>query len=170
MAHSGRLMTAGLARASLAIGGRAGDVLIAPSGVAVIGVFAYAIRVTAGTAPRPADPQALDSISAAGLRPDTSKATRQRQNGEARNFGLSKTWGGCPASAGGAVRPLRSVAEQLCEMRVQKQPIRVELAADVLEVLEPRIKRADPLGGEVSVGLTPMWAGLECLQLAVDGL
>ena len=40
-----------LARASLAIGGRAGDVLIAVSGVAVIGVFSYAIRATAG-APR----------------------------------------------------------------------------------------------------------------------
>jgi hypothetical protein len=33
-------------------------VLIAASGVAVIGVFAYAIRATAGTAPRPAGPQA----------------------------------------------------------------------------------------------------------------
>ena len=43
-----------LARASLAIGGGAGDVLIAVSAVAVIGVFAYAIKVTAGTAPRPA--------------------------------------------------------------------------------------------------------------------
>ncbi len=43
-----------LGRASLAIGGRTGDVLIAASAVAVIGVFAYAIRVTAGTAPRPA--------------------------------------------------------------------------------------------------------------------
>ena len=43
-----------LIRASLAIGGPAGDVLIAVSGVAVIGVFTYAIRVTAGTAPRPA--------------------------------------------------------------------------------------------------------------------
>ena len=43
-----------LLRASLAIGGRAEDVLIAVSGVAVIGVFSYAIRVTAGTAPRPA--------------------------------------------------------------------------------------------------------------------
>ena len=42
-----------LARASLAIGGRAGDILIAASGIAVIGVFWYAIRVTAGTAPRP---------------------------------------------------------------------------------------------------------------------
>jgi hypothetical protein len=47
-----------LARASLAIGGRAGDVLLAVSAVAVIGVFAYAIRVTAGTAPRPAGPEA----------------------------------------------------------------------------------------------------------------
>ena len=47
-----------LARASLAIGGRTGDVLLAVSGVAVIGVFAYAIRVTAGTAPRPGGPQA----------------------------------------------------------------------------------------------------------------
>ena len=43
-----------LARASLAIGGPAGDVLLAASGIAVIGVFTYAIRVTAGTAPRPA--------------------------------------------------------------------------------------------------------------------
>ena len=43
-----------LARASLAIGGRAEDVLIAASGIAVIGVFTYAIRVMAGTAPRPA--------------------------------------------------------------------------------------------------------------------
>ncbi len=43
-----------LARASLAIGGRAGDVVIAVSGVAVIGVFSYAIRVTVGLAPRPA--------------------------------------------------------------------------------------------------------------------
>jgi hypothetical protein len=47
-----------LVRASLAIGGRAGDVLLTASAVAVIGVVAYAIRVTAGTAPRPADPQA----------------------------------------------------------------------------------------------------------------
>ena len=47
-----------LGRASLAIGGRAGDVLIAVSAVAVIGVFTYAIRVTAGTAPRPAGPEA----------------------------------------------------------------------------------------------------------------
>ena len=47
-----------LARASLAIGGRTGDILLATSGVAVIGVFAYAIKVTAGTAPRPAGPEA----------------------------------------------------------------------------------------------------------------
>jgi hypothetical protein len=47
-----------LARASLAIGGPAGDALIAVSAVAVIGVFAYAIKVTAGTAPRPAGPVA----------------------------------------------------------------------------------------------------------------
>jgi hypothetical protein len=47
-----------LVRASIAIGGPAGDVLLAVSGVAVIGVFAYAIRVTAGTAPRPAGPEA----------------------------------------------------------------------------------------------------------------
>ena len=47
-----------LARTSLAIGGRAGDVLIAASGAAVIGVVTYAIRTTAGTAPRPAGPQA----------------------------------------------------------------------------------------------------------------
>ena len=46
-----------LVRASLAIGGRTGDVLLAASGVAVIGVFAYAIKVTAGT-PRPSGPQA----------------------------------------------------------------------------------------------------------------
>jgi hypothetical protein len=42
-----------LVRASLAIGGRAEDVLIAVSGVAVIGAFTYAVRVTAGIAPRP---------------------------------------------------------------------------------------------------------------------
>lgn len=47
-----------LARASLAIGGRAGDVLIAVSGLAVIGVFSYAIKVTADTAPRPGGPEA----------------------------------------------------------------------------------------------------------------
>jgi hypothetical protein len=47
-----------LARASQAVGGRAGDALIAASGVAVIGVLAYAITVTAGTAPQPAGPKA----------------------------------------------------------------------------------------------------------------
>jgi hypothetical protein len=47
-----------LARASLTIGGHAGDALIAASAVAVIGVLAYAIRVTAGTAPRPTGPEA----------------------------------------------------------------------------------------------------------------
>ena len=47
-----------LARASLAIGGRTGDVLIAASAVLVIGVFSYAIKVTAGMAPRPTGPEA----------------------------------------------------------------------------------------------------------------
>ena len=47
-----------LTRASLTIGGRAGDVLIAASGAAVIGVVTYAITNTAGTAPRPTGPQA----------------------------------------------------------------------------------------------------------------
>jgi hypothetical protein len=47
-----------LIRASLATGGRAGDALIAVSAVAVIGVLIYAIKTTAGTAPRPAGPQA----------------------------------------------------------------------------------------------------------------
>lgn len=47
-----------LIRASLAIGGPAGNVLLAVSAVAVIGVLTYAIRVTAGTAPRPAGPEA----------------------------------------------------------------------------------------------------------------
>ena len=48
-----------LVRASLAIGGRAEDVLIAVSGVAVIAVFTYAIRVTGGgVASRPAGPEA----------------------------------------------------------------------------------------------------------------
>jgi hypothetical protein len=46
-----------LVRASLAAGGRAGDALIAASAVAVTGVLAYAIRTTAGTAPRPTGPQ-----------------------------------------------------------------------------------------------------------------
>ena len=47
-----------LIRASLAIGSPAGDVLLAVSSAAVIGVFTYAIKVTAGTAPRPPGPQA----------------------------------------------------------------------------------------------------------------
>lgn len=47
-----------LTRASLAVGGRAADALIAAFGVALIGVLAYAIKVTAGTAPRPAGPEA----------------------------------------------------------------------------------------------------------------
>jgi hypothetical protein len=47
-----------LARASLALGGPTGDVLIAVSGIAVIGVFTYALAATAGTAPRPGGAQA----------------------------------------------------------------------------------------------------------------
>jgi len=47
-----------LVRASLAIGGPAGDVLIAASAAAVIGTYAYAVRVTAGVAPRPSGPAA----------------------------------------------------------------------------------------------------------------
>src|SRR5271167_106689 len=46
-----------LVRGSLVIGGRVSDVLIAVSGLAVIGVFSYAIRATAGTAPRPRSPE-----------------------------------------------------------------------------------------------------------------
>jgi hypothetical protein len=42
-----------LVRGSAAIGGAASDALIAVSGIAVIGVVVYAIRNTAGTAPRP---------------------------------------------------------------------------------------------------------------------
>lgn len=42
-----------LLRGSLVIGGAAGAVLIALSAVVAIGVLAYAIRETAGTAPRP---------------------------------------------------------------------------------------------------------------------
>lgn len=42
-----------LVRGSLVIGGGVSDVLIAASGVTVIGVFSYAIRATTGTAPRP---------------------------------------------------------------------------------------------------------------------
>jgi len=47
-----------LVRASLAIGGPAGDALIAASAAAVIGTYAYAVRVTAGVAPRPSGPEA----------------------------------------------------------------------------------------------------------------
>jgi hypothetical protein len=47
-----------LVRASLAIGGRAEDILIAVSSVAVIAVFTYAIRVTGGIAPRPSGREA----------------------------------------------------------------------------------------------------------------
>ncbi len=42
-----------LVRGSVVIGGVVSGVLIAASGVAVLGVLSYAIRVTAGTAPRP---------------------------------------------------------------------------------------------------------------------
>ena len=47
-----------LVRATLAIGGGTGHVLLAASGIAVIAVVAYAIKVTAGTALRPAGSQA----------------------------------------------------------------------------------------------------------------
>jgi hypothetical protein len=47
-----------LIRASLAVGGRAGDALAAASAGAVTSVLAYAITATAGTAPRPRGPQA----------------------------------------------------------------------------------------------------------------
>jgi hypothetical protein len=47
-----------LLRASLALPGSARDALIVTSGVAVTGVCAYAVRATAGTAPRPAGGQA----------------------------------------------------------------------------------------------------------------
>ena len=50
-----------LVRASLAIGGRAGDVLIAVSAAAVVGAYAYAVRVTAGIAPRPTGPRPAGS-------------------------------------------------------------------------------------------------------------
>lgn len=46
-----------LLRGSVVIGGRAADVLIAVFGVVVIGVFSYAIRAAAGTAPRPKSPE-----------------------------------------------------------------------------------------------------------------
>jgi len=47
-----------LLRASLAIGGPAGDALIAASATAIISAYTYAVWATAGTAPRPAGPQA----------------------------------------------------------------------------------------------------------------
>jgi hypothetical protein len=47
-----------LVRGSLVIGGRVADALIAIFGVAVIGVFAYAIAATSGTAPRPTGAEA----------------------------------------------------------------------------------------------------------------
>jgi len=59
-----------LIRASLTAGGRAGDVLLAASGVAVTSVLAYALRNTAGTAPRPTGPQASQigrSVTAATI-------------------------------------------------------------------------------------------------------
>jgi len=46
-----------LVRGSLVIGGATTTVLIAVFGVSVIAVFAYAIRATAGTAPRPRSPE-----------------------------------------------------------------------------------------------------------------
>ena len=46
-----------LVRGSAVIGGAATSVLIALSAVAVIAVLVYAIRVTAGTAPRPTSPE-----------------------------------------------------------------------------------------------------------------
>jgi hypothetical protein len=46
-----------LVRGSVVIGGRVADVLIAVFAVCVLGVFSYAIRATAGTAPRPKSPQ-----------------------------------------------------------------------------------------------------------------
>lgn len=46
-----------LLRGSLVIGGRVADVLIAAFGMTVIGVFSYAIRATAGAAPRPRSPE-----------------------------------------------------------------------------------------------------------------
>ncbi|MGP0050855.1 MAG: hypothetical protein ACLPZR_18710 [Solirubrobacteraceae bacterium] len=46
-----------LVRGSVVIGGGVADVLIAVFGVTVIGVFVYAVRATAGTAPRPRSPE-----------------------------------------------------------------------------------------------------------------
>lgn len=47
-----------LLRGSLVLGGDAATVLIAVFGVSVIAVFSYAIKATAGTAPRPKGPDA----------------------------------------------------------------------------------------------------------------
>ena len=47
-----------LVRGSVVIGGGVSAVLIAVFGVLVIGVFSYAIRAAAGTAPRPRSPEA----------------------------------------------------------------------------------------------------------------
>jgi hypothetical protein len=47
-----------LVRGSLVIGGGVADALIAIFGVAVIGVFAYAVTATSGTAPRPTGAEA----------------------------------------------------------------------------------------------------------------
>ena len=46
-----------IVRGSIVLGGGVAAVLIAVSGVIVIGVFVYAIRATAGTAPRPRSPE-----------------------------------------------------------------------------------------------------------------
>jgi hypothetical protein len=46
-----------LVRGSVVIGGGVADVLIAVFGVTVVGVFVYAVRATAGTAPRPRSPE-----------------------------------------------------------------------------------------------------------------
>jgi len=46
-----------LVRGSVVLGGAVSDVLVAVFGVAVIGAFGYAVRVTAGRAPRPQIPE-----------------------------------------------------------------------------------------------------------------
>ncbi len=56
-ADSGGVRRLWLVRGSVVIGGRVADVLIAVFGVIVIGVFSYAIRATADTAPRPRSPE-----------------------------------------------------------------------------------------------------------------
>ncbi|MGO9488646.1 MAG: hypothetical protein ACLQBB_06425 [Solirubrobacteraceae bacterium] len=47
-----------LVRGSIVIGAPAATLLVAVFGVAVVGVFVYALTATAGTAPRPSDPEA----------------------------------------------------------------------------------------------------------------